>query len=222
MRLERNFATLSEIIKNPKGRILLTSALSLVLNIAYALYNGVLGFLYSSLWFLTLSAYYTILAVMRFAAVSCGIRETRTEEFVMRFTGVMLIILSFVLTGSVYYSIRFEVARPNGTIVMITIATYTFYKVIMAFVRAAKTVKRRIFLFTALRSIACADAAASVLSLQRSMLVSFEGMSASEIRLMNTLTGIGVCLFIFVSGVLSAVGITGGKRNGKIKNSKGK
>ena len=30
MRLERNFATLSEFIKNPKGRILLTSALSLV------------------------------------------------------------------------------------------------------------------------------------------------------------------------------------------------
>lgn len=222
MCLKIKIKALGEIIKNPKGRFLLISVLSLVLNIAYALYNGALGFLYSSLWFLTLSAYYIILSVMRFAAVFCGIRGTRTEEFVMRFTGVMLIILSFVLAGSVYYSIRFEVARPGGTIVMITIATYTFYKVIAAFIKAAKTVKRRIFLFTALRSIACADAAASVLSLQRSMLVSFEGMSASKIRLMNTLTGIGVCLFIFVSGVASALGITGGKRNGKIKNSKSK
>lgn len=211
-----------KLINDPRQRILFTAMASLAVNAAYAIYNGVLGFVYGSLWFLTLSAYYIILSVMRFAAVLCGIKGVQDQEFVMRFTGVMLIILSFVLAGSVYYSIRFEVARASGTIVMITIATYTFYKVTAAFIKASKTVKRRIFLFTALRSIACADAAASLLSLQRSMLVSFEGMSASEIRLMNTLTGIGVCLFIFVSGVASALGITGGKGNGKIKNSKSK
>lgn len=227
MRLKRKLALLTEntclgdIVYDSKRRILLMSAASLAINAAYAIYNGVLGFIYGSLWFLTLSAYYIILSVMRFAAVSCGRKETETEEFVMRFTGVMLVVLSLVLAGSVYYSVRFEVARANGTIVMITIATYTFYKVIAAFVRAAKTAKQRIYLFTALRSIACADAAASVLSLQRSMLVSFKGMSGAEIKLMNTVTGIGVCLFVFVSGAVSALGIIGGRRNGKIKNSKG-
>lgn len=209
---------IGKIIKDPKRRILFASAASL----AYAIYNGGLGIIYGSLWFMTLSAYYIILSVMRFAAVLCGIKGVQDQEFVMRFTGIMLILLSLVLAGSVCYSLRFEVARVNGTIVMITIATYTFYKVIAAFIRAAKTVKRRVFLLTALRSIACADAAASVLSLQRSMLVSFEGLSEAEIKLMNTLTGIGVCLFIFISGVVSALGIMGGKRNGKIKNSKGK
>lgn len=218
----RNIGAIGKAINNPKGRILLISTAYLALNAAYAIYNGVLGFVYGSLWFLTLCAYYIILSVMRFAAVSCGIRGAQTQEFIMRFTGVMLIVLSLVLAGSVYYSVRLEVAKKNGTIVMITIATYTFYKVIAAFIKAAKTVKRGIFLYIALRSIACADAAASVLSLQRSMLVSFDGMNASEIRLMNTATGIGVCLFIFISGVCSAAGITGGKRNGKIKNSKSK
>lgn len=213
---------IGKIIKDPKRRILFASAASLALNAAYAIYNGVLGIIYGSLWFMTLSAYYIILSVMRFAAVLCGIKGVQDQEFVMRFTGIMLILLSLVLAGSVCYSLRFEVARVNGTIVMITIATYTFYKVIAAFIRAAKTVKRRVFLLTALRSIACADAAASVLSLQRSMLVSFEGLSEAEIKLMNTLTGIGVCLFIFISGMVSALGIMGGKRNGKIKNSKGK
>lgn len=213
---------IGKIIKDPKQRILFASAASLALNAAYAIYNGVLGIIYGSLWFMTLSAYYIILSVMRFAAVLCGVKENGTENFVMRFTGVMLVVLSLVLAVSVCYSLRFEVARANGTIVMITIATYTFYKVIAAFIRAAKTVKRRVFLLTALRSIACADAAASVLSLQRSMLVSFEGLSGAEIKLMNTVTGIGVCLFIFISGVVSALGIIGGKRNGKIKNSKSK
>lgn len=210
-----------DILYNRGRRIAFAASASLAFNAVYALYNGVLGFIYGSLWFVVLCAYYIILSVMRFAVIFCGNKKSAPEAFVMRFTGAMFVVVSLVLAGSVYYSVRFEVARANGTIVMISIATYTFYKVIAAFVRAAKTAKHSSALFTALKSIACADAAASVLSLQRSMLVSFEGMNAAEIRLMNTATGTFVCLFIFISGWLTAAGITGGKINGKIKNRKG-
>ena len=164
---------------------------------------------------------------MRFSAVFSarrrGMKKAAADGmFVMRITGVMLMLLSIVLSYSVYYSVCRETAKAGGEIVMITIAAYTFYKVIIAFVNAAKTAKHRSPILTAIRNIACADAAASLLSLQRSMLVSFDGMSLSEIRLMNTVTGIFVCLFIFILGLIMTIGIMRGKRNGKIKNRKSK
>ncbi|MGN0461673.1 MAG: hypothetical protein ACI4HZ_04445 [Ruminococcus sp.] len=200
---------------------------SLAVNICYALYNGILGVVYGSLWFVTMFAYYTILSVMRFTAViyerkSILKKTEKPEIFVMRFPGVMLIVLSFVLSGSVYYSIFYEVATKNGKIVMITIATYTFYKVTIAIVNAVKTAKHRSPLLTTIRNISCADAVVSIMSLQRSMLVSFRGMNQKEIMLMNTLTGIAVCLFVFIFGLIMATGKLGGSKNGKIKTGKSK
>lgn len=81
---------------------------------------------------------------------------------------------------------------------MISIAAYTFCKVIIAIVNAVKIAKHKSPLLATIRNITCADAAASILSLQRSMLVSFKGMSNSDIILMNTLTGVFICLFVFM------------------------
>lgn len=43
-----------------------------MINIAYALYNGVLGFMAHSLWFAVLCIYYVMLGVMRFLAIACS------------------------------------------------------------------------------------------------------------------------------------------------------
>lgn len=198
----------NRILHNIRYRIVFTAAISLVINIAYAFYNGVLGIIYSSLWFLTMFAYYTILSVMRFSAVLCEYKlKSNTEGFVMRFTGVMLIIMSFVLSGSVYYSLVKDVATKHNNIVMITIATYTFYKVIMAIINFVKVRKHKSLLLTTIRNIAFADAAVSIFSLQCSMLVSFEKMSAENIKMMNICTGVGVCLAVFILGLLMAIGV---------------
>ena len=98
-------------------------------------------------------------------------------------------------------------ANKNNKIVMITIATYTFYKIIMAIINLVKTKKYKSFLLITIRNIALADAAVSIFSLQRSMLVSFEGMTSENIRIMNICTGIGVCLIVFTLGLIMACGI---------------
>ena len=72
--------------------------------------------------------------------------------------------------------------------------------------------------------ISCVEAAASVLTLQRSMLVSFGAMNARERDLMDLLTGAAVCLFILILGVLMMIqGIKKGiVKDGKIKTRTGK
>ncbi|MGN0468978.1 MAG: hypothetical protein ACI4GY_09665 [Acutalibacteraceae bacterium] len=204
--------TVKKIIHSKRHRIVFTAAASLALNICYAVYNGILGIFYSTLWFLVLCIYYIILSVMRFAAVSCERKnrlknETVSEMFVLKFSGIMLMILSLVLAGSVYYSTFNETAKKYNEIVMISIAAFTFYKVVLAVINAIKIAKHKSPLLTTIRNTSCADAAASILSLQRSMLVSFEGMSASEIEIMNITTGIAVCLFIFILGLLMTIGL---------------
>ena len=52
-----------------------------------------------------------------------------------------------------------------------------------------------------LRNISFAAAFVSIFSLQRSMLVSFAGMTEMEIRIMNVATGSAVCIIVFLLGL---------------------
>lgn len=160
---------------------------------------------------------------MRFSAVlydhrSTTIRSSFSEQFLYRFLGGMLTLLSFILALSVYLSFRYDVAIVHQEIMMITIATYTFYKMTMAIVNAIKARKQHALWLIAIRNIGCADAAASLLTLQRSMLVSFDGMSKRDMELMNALTGAGVCLLTAILGIYMI--LRKEKQNGKIKIDK--
>ena len=55
-----------------------------------------------------------------------------TELFVMKFSGVLLVVLGFVLAAVNYISLSQNIAAKHGEIIMITIAAYTFYKITMA------------------------------------------------------------------------------------------
>ncbi len=104
------------------------------------------------------------------------------------------------------------------SILMITIATYTFYKITMAVVRAVKQRHDPSPLLAAIRSIGYAEVAASVLTMQRSMLVSFEGMAEEKIHLMNSLTGAVVCLFVLVLGIAMIIKSTKRKEPSEWQN----
>lgn len=197
---------LKSILGNPYKRVLLRAALGLGLNLFYALYHGVLGMMSQSLWLLLLCVYYVILSIMRFAVMLYGGRkksgeDSSSEGFLSCFLGGMLVVLAAVLACSVYLSFCYDVAIVHHEIMMITIAAYTFYKLTMVIVNAVKARKKKSMWLIALRNIDCVDAAASILTLQRSMLVSFEGMSGQEIGIMNALTGAGVCFMVAALGI---------------------
>lgn len=197
--------------------------LCFLVNLFYAVCNGVLGVLNRSLWLISMCAYYTVLSTMRFSAVLCTRKGGRasseeTEYFVMRLSGALLMLLSGVLAGVNAVSLAQNIAAKHGEIIMISIAAYTFYKITISVVRAVRGRKEKAPLPAVIRSIGYADVAASVLTLQRSMLVSFEGMSAAKARWMNILAGAAVCLFIFALGAALAAR---GMKKGGIQNCKG-
>lgn len=216
-RLKEN-ALVNRMLESQRDRVILAASMGLSLNLAYAVYHGALGFYSRSLWFLLLGAYYILLSVMRFGVMRYESQNRKNDdflslEFMLHFLGILFLALAVLLAFSVYWSFRYDVAVQYQEITMITIATYTFYKITAASVQAVKARKQQSFWLIALRNIGCADATASLLTLQRSMLVSFDGMSSEKIAVMNALTGAGVCFLIAVLGI----GMMRRKKHGKIK-----
>ena len=174
-------------IQEQRFRAVFSAAVGLLANIMYAIYHGALGVVNQSLWFVTMFAYYMILSSMRFSAVLCEWKRKSQN-----------------------------IAVKHHEIVMITIATYTFYKITVAVIRAIKQRKNTVPLLVVIRTIGYAEVAASLLTLQRSMLISFGSMDNEDIALMNSLTGISVCLFILLLGIFTI--LTSGKER---KNTHG-
>ena len=195
-----------KLVFSRRYRVILSAAVAFVFNLLYALYHCVLGVLNLSLWFIAMCAFYGILATMRFSAVLCERNQHRspsddTEIFVMKLSGILLVTLGVVLAAVNYISLSQNIAVKYGEITMITIAAYTFTKITMAIVRAVKQRRDPSPLLRTIRNIGYAEVSASILTLQRSMLVSFEGMDDRQARLMNSLTGAAVCLFVLMLGL---------------------
>ncbi len=170
---------------------------SLIMNVAFGAYHLVFGVLSNSWWLLTLGTYYLILSIVRFAVL----QTKGKERFITKFAGWMLMALSIPLAGTVILSVMRDRGRQFHMIVMIAIAVYAFTKITLATINLVKSRRSTSATLITLRNISFADALVSIFALQRSMLVSFEGMAESEILIMNATLGSAVCIVVFLLGL---------------------
>ena len=178
-------------------RVQQTALISLIFNILYCVYHIVFGAITASWWFLTIGIYYAVLSIIRFAVL----RHKGSNRPLVRFTGAMLIVLSVSLGGTIILAFVKDRGTAFPLIAMLAIATYTFTKITLATIKWIKARKSTSVKRLTLRNISFANAFVSIYSLQRSMLVSFEGMTKTEIRIMNLATGSAVCIIVFLLGL---------------------
>ncbi len=191
------------IIKNPY--------MSLAVNFVYALGNCALGFINHSWWFVTVGAYYAVLAMMRFSVLQIKRKakgDLDTEFFARRITGILLVALSVCIVGVNVLSALKERGTAFHEIIMIAIATYTFIKITVAIVGMVKVRHTASPVLKTLRNIALADACVSIYTMQRSMLQSFPGLTPAEIQIFNILTGTAVWMVVLFLGI----NLIGGKK----------
>ena len=178
-------------------RTLKIALASLLFNMVFATYHLVMGLVTKSWWLLTLGSYYLVLSVVRFVVL----RSKSKDRFIAKFTGWMLILLSIPLAGTVILSVVRDRGHERHMIVMIAIAAYAFTKITLATIQLIKAHRSTSATLITLRNISFADAFVSIFALQRSMLVSFEGMTEAEIVIMNALLGAAVSVIVFLMGV---------------------
>ena len=179
------------------NKTLKIALLSLVANTAFAAYYLISGTLTSSWWLLVLGSYYLILSLLRFTVL----QSKRKEHFIVKFTGWMLIALSIPLGGTVLLSVLRDRGHELHMIIMIAMAAYAFTKITLATVNVVKARRTSSAVLITLRNISFADAFVSIFALQRSMLVSFEGMTETEIIIMNATLGSAVCVIVLLLGI---------------------
>ena len=209
----------STIKRNPLGekffddytfRIILSTMPTFIINVAYTVYNGVLGVMHQSEWFITMAVYYSLLGIMRYHAVHTGRIISRMEDqslikkkelSVIKTEGILLLLLNLALSGVVLLTIVQDTAKRYSEIMVITIAAYTFYKIITSVINMIKVRKLQSPILITIRNISVADALVSVLTLQMAMLASFQGRSTLNINQMNAMTGMAACILISLLGI---------------------
>lgn len=200
----------AQFLEDYTFRTILTTMPSFIINVAYTVYNGVIGIVNQSSWFITMAVYYSLLGVMRYHAVNTGRKISRMknqklirkkELAVIKTDGILLLLLNLALSGVVLLTIAKGRAKAYSEIMAISIAAYTFYKTTMAVINMVKVRKMQSPILITIRNIGVADALVSMLTLQTTMLASFQNTSNLDVNRMNALTGMAVCILIALLGI---------------------
>ena len=120
---------------------------------------------------------------------------------VLRTDGILLLVLNLALSGVVLLTIAKDAAKRYSDVIVITIAAYTFLKVTMAVINMVKVRSMNSPILTVIRNVGVANALVSILTLQTTMLASFQEGSSLDANLMNAITGLGVSILIAVIGI---------------------
>lgn len=191
-------------------RTVLFAVPGLILNLFFAIFNGVIGVISLSPWFGSLAAYYILLSVIRFLAIRYDRRVSKLEQTrklmleeinVYRNCGILLLVMTSALGGAVILLIHEEGGKYYPGVTIYAVAAYTFYKIIISGINVVKAGKLKSPLLMTIRDIGYVDACVSILSLQTAMFASFGKGQEKFAKQANGITGAVVCLMVLVMGI---------------------
>lgn len=184
----------------------------LLLNMTFAVFNGVIGVRSQSAWYVTLSVYYILLSMMRYWAVNYERRVWKLEQTskrkllelnIYKNCSILFIAMTMALGGMVILTLRSQGGKHYPGLTIYAFALYAFIKIPFAMAGRIKVIRMKSPLLITIRSIGYADACVAVLSLQTAMLSSFGHGDLEDyvVELMNAGTGAVMCLMVLGMGI---------------------
>lgn len=170
---------------------------SVLFNAAFCAYYIIFGIITHSWWSFTVGVYYAILSVTRFIVH----QSKENNDLIKKHIGVMLMLLSLPLVGTVILAVVRDRGIIMHMIVMISMAAYSFTKITLAIINLIKARKSDSAKLVSLRNVSLSHACVSIFALQRSMLVSFGDMPQNNIRIFNAVMGAALCVIVFLLGL---------------------
>lgn len=184
-------------------RMKTTLTASLIFNSGYAIFQFVLGIQSKSLWFGSLALYYFSLAIMRFLLAHYTLthkpRENlKKEASRYRICGWILLLTSSALSIMIFNIINENRETAQNPIATIALAAYTFTILTIAIVNVIKYRKFKSPVFSASKAVSLATACVSMLTLEKTMLTTFDSaeMTAQSQKILLTASGTAVSFFI--------------------------
>ena len=194
---------------DPALRVRASLVTGLALNLAYTLFQTVLGIYHRSLWFSAFAGYYALLSLMRFFLLRrmktrSTPPDTLSEYRYYRSTGILLALMTLTLGGIVGYALTGE-PSVHHPITVIGMAAFTFTSLTLAITSAVRYKKYQSPLFSAAKALSLATASVSMLTLESAMLTAFGDQSAAFSKGMLAATGIALLLFVLSLSVYMTV-----------------
>lgn len=190
--------------------------MSLAINLAYVVTNGISAYVYNSYWFATFAIYYAIMAIMRYILVryvnrhSIGNEKERLIELKrVRICAYILltvnVVLSFVVLMMVYADKGFEY---KGVLIYV-MAMYTFYNVIITVKDIVKYRKYNSPVMSITKVIKFTSALFSMLFLETAMFSQFGIDTPYETKkIFIMLTGAGISIVVVTMSIHRVVSST--------------
>lgn len=188
-------------------RINLSLYLSLVLNIAYSIFQLCLGLYHKSFWFISMSVYYVLLSLMRFYLVNHTKKNKPGENLLIEYKrynicGWVMLLMNLIVTAIIFFIIYFDRTFYHHQITTIALAAYTFLTFSLSIYNFIKYRKFNSPVYSAAKSINLVAACVSMMTLTTTMLTTFGGEDVVEYKkLLLTMVGVVVSLFILTISI---------------------
>lgn len=203
-RLSRN-RHIKKFLEQYGFKTLVLAVASLVINVAFAVFNGVIAVLESSVWYGALAAYYITLILFRGGVITadriCSKQlggedgkyvEARQKIFLA--SGAFLVITEGAMAVAVTQMVMYTPPVESGDIMAISTAAYTFYKITTAIINLVKSKRHADPVSQSLRCLNFADACMSMASLTVVLLTTFgSGDSETFLLWMKACVGFAAC-----------------------------
>lgn len=166
---------------------------SLVMNLMYGILKLGVGIYYTSWWFISFAIYYLLLCGIRLSLVK-NLHNSKKEYQKMKHTGVILLLLNFILIGIIILIIvQNQIIHYHGFLIYL-MALYDFYLIIRAVINVVKYRKNHSPVIISSKCINLTVAMISMVSLEVAMIYQF-GDNASNFKLIMTAAmGFGICV----------------------------
>lgn len=198
---------------------LITTAGSILVTLAFAVYNGSIAIVIRSIWFGALAAYYIVLIVLRSSilvhygsrkrAEGNGQPETHLQIYdgkLYRTCGLLLFLLPVCLSFAILQMVSEGNSFEHSGVTIYVYAVYAFFKIITAIYSFIKERHNHSMTIMAIKNIKLADAMVSILALQTAMFREFAAETEQfNSTVMNAVTGAVVCVLTVAIGVYMIV-----------------
>ena len=191
-------------------KTLATSTLSALVGLGFTVFNVVLGIVYKSVWNISISVYYVLLAIVRGIVVHSQRKvivadnQKKQEQYKRIYfkTHILMIIMDMCLIAPIAYMVIGERSYEYGIIPAIAMAAYTTYRVIMGIINLVKSQKQENILIKELRTVNLQDSLVAVLTLQNALIIA-NGSDMQSMLALTAWTSAGIWLMIVIFTVKS-------------------
>lgn len=198
------------VLRNYDFRTVVFAIGSFSLSVVYSASHIAMSVMEKSIWYGMLAFYYISLACMRGGVLLYQKNKKHKNDLekkidaakTFRTLGIVLIGVTVAMTVAVAQMVLINRHFEYAGLMIFVIATYTFYKLTMSIINIIKVRKHEDLTVKAIRNINLVDAAVSLVALQTAMFSAFGSEDPGMlVAVMNGLTGLCMCAFIFGLGI---------------------